>query len=82
MIYGNHNKKKGDIVQIARWDDAEMANLKFRFQAKFKDPGEIRFIIYAVDYYARAVLLKMEKTGVNWAVSLDATNLIKVGQIY
>lgn len=81
MIYGNHNKKKGDVVTIARWDDAEMANLNFRFQAQYKDPGEIRFIIYEIDYYARAVLLKMEKMKFNWAVSLDATNLIRVGRL-
>lgn len=80
MIYGNHNKKKGDIVKIARWDGREMNLLKTRLGTSCKDPGELTFMIVLIDYSTRDIFL--QKKGLNWAVRLDETNLIKVGQIY
>ena len=78
MIYGNHEKRKGDIVKIARWDDKHMEMLS-KLVPKGKDPGAIKFEIWHICYKERMIYLKSKI--VNWAVSLDDTNLIRVGRL-
>ena len=79
MIYGNHDKKKGDIVSIARWDLSEMRQLKYRLGSSCNDPGVLKFVIVFIDYNTRDIFL--EKSGLRWAVRLDETNLIKHGKL-
>lgn len=78
MIYGNHDKRKGDVVVVARWDEKQMRLLS-KLLPKGKDPGTVRFEIWNIDYSVRTIYMK-SKT-VNWAIDLDDTNLIRVGRL-
>lgn len=83
MIYGNHEKKIGDVVTMARWDDEVMADMKRIYGAK--DPGVIRFYIRKINYTTREILLVPMPCKANYqpycTVPLDETNLLKVGTI-
>lgn len=85
MIYGNHSKKKGDVVQIARWDEDTLSAAGIFYNNKRHVMDEVKFIVVEVHYGYRLIRLmpKNKSVGLDvFFVKLDETNLIKVGQIY
>ena len=65
MIYGNHNKKKGDVVKIARWDDRALLNTAWQMDIPSNSGpsrrsvceliAEMTFFVVDIDYYERKV---------------------------
>ena len=96
MIYGNHNKKKGDIVSIARWDDQALLYAAFQVgvhpqsgparRAVCEKVAQARFAVVHIDYHHRKVILDeiikgKPDEGMRVWVDLDETNLIKQGTL-
>lgn len=84
MIYGNHNKRKGDIVQIARWEQAELERAQTWYNSKPWTIDDVKFIVTDIDYYHRKIRLLPKNPNFSvegFVVSLDATSLIKVGSL-
>ena len=89
MIYGNHNKRRGDIVKIARWDEEVISIVETRYL--HESAGDIEFIIIDIDHYRREIVLRpswIRTQGVKksmqfatYRVLLDDTNLIRVGRL-
>ena len=69
MIYGNHDKRKGDIVKVARWDDQALLMIAWQRgirsnsgpqrRAVCEAMAERSFLIVNIDYYARLIFLVM-----------------------
>lgn len=84
MIYGNHSKKKGDIVQIARWDDDLLYEMSKLYQVEPWKIDEVKFIIVVIDYSRRTIGFIPNNPRISQiigCVPLDATNLIRVGRL-
>lgn len=79
MIYGNHNKRRGDIVTVARWDTGTLRDIKD--SAPGEDPGAKKFIVTDIMYDKRLILLTGYGHLLSRIVSLDDTNLIRVGRL-
>lgn len=83
MMHGNHNKRMGDVVTVARWDEHLMRAVHGRYLPP--DPGAMRFYVARVDYQHRAMALipvNVAKHGkAYFVISLDDTNLIRVGRM-
>ena len=77
MIFGNHERRKGDIVTIARWDEQALMTTAWRFNIRPISGHQRRkaceamacmqFVVADIDYYHRkmklAVLFEHRKTG-------------------
>ena len=85
MIFGNHNKQRGDIVKIARWDADAVAGAALRYGVKPKEAEEIEFVVWKVMYFERYVVLvplhSNRLTNMHFVVNLDDTNLIRVSRM-
>ena len=84
MIYGNHNKKKGDIVQIARWEDETLRRASLVYDTRIWTIDDVRFIVLDIEYNWRKIRLipRNPKVGTEvFYVDLDATSLIRVGRL-
>jgi len=91
--FGNHNKRKGDIVRIAKWDKEALANIKKKIDVTTKRNGlreflipvdELLFVIVSIDYERRHIRLDPTSSyiaGMYWSVHLDETNLIRVDRL-
>lgn len=83
MICGNHDRRKGDIVTVARWDESEMKSMRDWYRCN--DPGAIKFYVRDIDYGDRQIVLAPMPSKANhqiyYRVSLDETNLLKAGQL-
>ena len=89
MIYGNHNKRKGDIVKLARWDE-ELIKKAAEFNKVSEEViAEKKFVIVWIDFYRRQMKLNMVHTRDSEkipgpafvVVNLDETNIIRVGRL-
>ena len=82
MIYGNHSKRKGDIVQIYRWE-AELLDRAARFyNVKPWCIDEMKFVIVLIDYNMRKIrIVPKNMHGDAFFVNLDDTSLMKVGSL-
>ena len=85
MIYGNHNKKRGDIVKIARWDGDTIVRAALNYGVKPEEAEEIEFVVWKVLYFERYVVLvplySNRLTNMHFVVNLDETNLIRVSRM-
>lgn len=85
MIYGNHNKRRGDIVKIARWDIDTIVRIALNYRVKTEEAEEIEFVVWKVMYYERYIVLvpyaAHVHTNAHFVVNLDETNLIRVGRM-
>ena len=67
MIYGNHEKRKGDIVKIARWDDSALLTAAWLLDFKSNSGPQRRavcehiacmfFVVVDINYTARRIFL-------------------------
>lgn len=67
MIYGNHNKRKGDIVKIAAWDEPALLNVAESFRIypqtiKMQKEAigfvsSLEFAVIGVDYNSRKIII-------------------------
>lgn len=85
MIYGNHNKRRGDIVRVARWDQ-DLVQKAADFLHTTRPIAETKeFVVSRIDYYGRTMHLMpkglKEDHGRFFIVNLDDTNLIRVGRL-
>lgn len=67
MIYGNHDKRKGDIVKIARWDDRALMAAAWLLDFKSNSGPQRRalcehiacmfFVVADINHTARRIFL-------------------------
>ena len=85
MIYGNHNKKRGDIVKIAKWDVDAVVEAALRYGIKPEEVEDTEFVVWKVLYFERYVVLvplySNRLTNMHFVVNLDETNLIRVSRM-
>lgn len=85
MIYGNHEKRRGDIVRIARWDGDTIVRVALNYKVRTEEAEEIEFVVWKVMYYERYIILVPHHahifTSAHIVVNLDDTNLIRVSRM-
>ena len=85
MIYGNHEKRRGDIVRIARWDGDTIVRVALNYKVRTEEAEEIEFVVWKVMYYERYIILVPRHTHIftnaHIVVNLDETNLIRVSRM-
>ena len=85
MIYGNHDMKKSDIVKVATWEPELIKELATAFRANEAVIEDARFVVENIDYKNRLILIMAHTSKLitaMYAISLDATSLIRVGRLY
>ena len=82
--HGNHSLRKGDIVQIARWEPELLAQMDSYFSVKPWTIDDVMFVIVVIDHYSRSigVIPKNERIKqVIGRIRLDDSSLIRVGRL-
>lgn len=82
--YGNHNKRKGDIVQIARWEAELLEKFERFYEVKPGKIDEVKFIVMTIDHHSRTVGIIPEDERIKQVIGrihLDDTSLIRVGRM-
>ncbi len=82
--YGNHNKRKGDIVQIARWEPKLLCQLGIYFDCSPWKIDEVKFVIVVIDHSTRTIGIIPKNERIKQIVGrvpLDSASLIRVGRL-
>ena len=82
--HGNHDLRKGDIVQIARWEPELLAQMDLFFRVKPWAIDDVKFIVVIVDHHSRSIgiIPKNQRiTQLIGHVPLDGASLIRVGRL-
>ena len=85
--HANHDLRKGDIVQIARWEPELLAELDTLFKVKPWTIDDVKFVVVIIDHRARTIgiIPKNERitqlVHVVGRVPLDGASLIRVGRL-
>ena len=85
MLHGNHEMKRGDIVKVATWEPELIKELATAFRANEAVIEDARFVVEKIDYKNRLILIMAHTSKLitaMYAISLDATSLIRVGRLY
>lgn len=80
----NHELKKGDIVQIARWEPELLDQMDDYFGAKPWTIDDVKFIVVIIDYHSRTIGIIPKNSKIRQVVGrvpLDGASLIRVGRI-
>jgi hypothetical protein len=82
--YGNHNKRKGDIVQIARWEIELLEKFDKFYEVSPRKIDEVKFIVVIVDLNNRTIGIIPKNERIKQVVGrvpLDGASLIRVGRL-
>jgi hypothetical protein len=80
----NHDLRKGDIVQIARWEPELLAELDMLFRIKPWIIDDVKFVVVIIDHRARTIGIIPKNERITQAlgrVPLDGASLIRVGRL-
>ena len=83
----NHELRKGDIVQIARWEPELLAELDMLFKVKPWTIDDVKFVVVIIDYHRRSIgIIPKDQRITQLAqvvgrVLLDGASLIRVGRL-
>jgi len=84
VIFGNRNKKKGDIVKVARWAEEDLARIARDYPKRKKKPDDVHYCVVQINHAMQTVLIEplysRDGSGLS-GVDLNDTNLIKIGTI-
>ena len=82
MIYGNHSKRRGDVVQIYRWETELLDRAARFYNVKPWCIDDMKFVIVRIDYHMRKIVIVPKNMhGDVFFVNLDDTSLMKVGSL-
>ena len=82
MIYGNHKLRKGDIVQIYRWETELLDRAARFYNVRPWCIDDMKFVIVLIDYNMRKIrIVPKNMHGDVFFVNLDDTSLMKVGSL-
>ena len=82
--HGNHDLRKGDIVQIARWEPELLAELDTLFRIKPWTIDDVKFVVVIIDHRARTIGIIPKNERIKQIVGhipLDGASLIRVGRL-
>ena len=82
--HGSHDLRKGDIVQIARWEPELLTQMDSYFNPSPCKIDEVKFIVVIIDHYSRTIGIIPKNERIKQVVGrvpLDAASLIRVGRI-
>ena len=82
--HANHDLRKGDIVQIARWEPELLAQMDDYFGAKPWTIDDIKFVVVIIDHRARTIGIIPKNERIKQIVGhipLDGASLIRVGRL-
>jgi hypothetical protein len=82
--YGNHSKRKGDIVQIARWETELLEKFDKFYEVKPWKIDEVKFIVVVIDHSTRTIGIIPKNERIKQIVGrvpLDSASLIRVGRL-
>ena len=82
--YCNHNKRKVDIVQIARWETELLEKFDKFYEVRPWKIDEVKFIVVVVDLSNRTIGIIPKNERIKQVVGrihLDAASLIRVGRL-
>lgn len=80
----NHELRKGDIVQIARWEPVLLCQLGIYFNCSFFKIDEVKFVVVIIDHGTRTIgiIPKNERIKqIVGRVSMDGASLVRVGRL-
>ena len=80
----NHELRKGDIVQIARWETELLEKFDKFYEVKPWKIDEVKFIVVVVDLGSRTIGIVPKNERIKQVVGrihLDDTSLIRVGRM-
>ena len=82
--HANHDLRKGDIVQIARWEPELLAELDALFRIKPWTIDDVKFVVVIIDHRARTIGIIPKNERIKQIVGhipLDGASLIRVGRL-
>ena len=82
--HGSHDLRKGDIVQIARWEPELLTQMDSYFNPSPCKIDEVKFIVVIIDHYSRTIGIIPKNERIKQVVGrvpLDAASLIRVSRI-
>ncbi len=82
--YGNHNKRKGDIVQIARWEPELLEKFDKFYEVRLWKIDEVKFIVVVIDLSNRTIGIIPKNERIKQVIGrihLDDASLIRVGRL-
>ena len=82
--HANHDLRKGDIVQIARWEPELLAELDTLFKVKPWTIDDVKFVVVIIDHRARTIGIIPKNERIKQIVGhipLDGASLIRVGRL-
>lgn len=80
----NHEIRKGDIVQIARWEPELLFQLGTYFNCSLLKIDEVKFVVVIIDHSTRTIGIIPKNERIKQIVSrvpLDGASLIRVGRL-
>ncbi len=80
----NHELRKGDIVQIARWEPELLAELDMLFKVKPGTIDDVKFVVVTIDHRSRSIGIIPKNPRTNQfigRVPLDGASLVRVGRL-
>ena len=85
--HGNHDLRKGDIVQIARWEPELLAQMDTLFKVKPWTIDDVKFVVVIIDHNRRSIGIIPKDPRITQLaqvvgrVPLDGASLIRVGRL-
>ena len=82
--YFNHEIRKGDIVQIARWEPELLAQMDRYFNPSPCKIDEVKFIVVTINHHGRTIGIIPKNERIKQVVGrvpLDTASLIRVGRM-
>lgn len=82
--HANHDLRKGDVVQIARWEPELLAELDRLFKVKHWTIDDVMFVVVIIDHYSRSIGIIPKNERIRQfigRVPLDDSSLIRVGRL-
>lgn len=80
----NHEIRKGDIVQIARWEPELLFKLGTYFNCSLLKIDEVKFVVVTIDHSTRTIGIIPKNERIKQVISrvpLDGASLIRVGRL-
>ena len=85
--HANHDLRKGDIVQIARWEPELLAQMDMLFRVKPLTIDDVKFVVVIIDHHRRSIGIIPKDPRITQLaqvvgrVPLDGASLIRVGRL-
>ena len=81
----NHDLRKGDIVQIARWEPELLAEMDMLFKVKPWTIDDVKFVVVIIDHHGRSIgIIPKNQRPTSYIIGrvpLDGASLIRVGRL-